>query len=92
MLLLSVLVLEIIGLPRVPVLVGDGLAGGHPEELALLGLVGAARPEVLVAHTEALDVLLQVALFLLAVDAGQVHAVEPAVLLCLVPVGLKEDA
>ena len=41
--------------------------------------------------TEALDVLLQVALFLLAVDAGQVHAVEPAVLLCLVPVGLQNN-
>ena len=41
------------------------------------------------ALTEALDVLLQVALLLLAVDAGQVHAVEPAVLLSLVPVGLK---
>ena len=41
--------------------------------------------------TEALDVLLQVALFLLAVDAGQVHAVEPAVLLRLVPVGLHEE-
>ena len=43
--------LEVVGLPRVPVFVGDGLAGGHPEELALLCLVGAARPEVLVAHT-----------------------------------------
>ena len=41
------------------------------------------------ALTEALDVLLQVALLLLAVDAGQVHAVEPAVLLRLVPVGLQ---
>ena len=40
--------------------------------------------------TEALDVLLQVALFLLAVDAGQVHAVEPAVLLRLVPVSLQK--
>ena len=42
------------------------------------------------ALTEALDVLLQVALLLLAVDAGQVHAVEPAVLLRLVPVGLQK--
>ena len=42
------------------------------------------------ALTEALDVLLQVALLLLAVDAGQVHAVEPAVLLSLVPVGLQK--
>ena len=33
---------------------------------------------------------LQLALFLLAVDAGQVHAVEPAVLLRLVPVSLIE--
>ena len=41
------------------------------------------------ALTEALDVLLQVALLLLAVDAGQVHVVEPAVLLRLVPVGLQ---
>ena len=41
--------------------------------------------------TEALDVLLQVALLLLAVDAGQVHAVEPAVLLRLVPVGLQRN-
>ena len=43
------------------------------------------------ALTEALDVLLQVALLLLAVDAGQVHAVEPAVLLRLVPVGLQNN-
>ena len=43
------------------------------------------------ALTEALDVLLQVALLLLAVDAGQVHAVEPAVLLRLVPVGLQKS-
>ena len=44
---------------------------------------------ILSTLTEALDVLLQVALFLLAVDAGQVHAVEPAVLLRLVPVSLQ---
>ena len=39
--------------------------------------------------TEAGDVLLQVLLLLLAVDAGEVHPVVPAVLLSLVPVGLK---
>ena len=33
--------LEVVGLPGVPVLVGDGFPSGHPEELALLGLVSA---------------------------------------------------
>ncbi len=33
--------LEVVGLPGVPVFVGDGFTGGHPEELALLGLVSA---------------------------------------------------
>ena len=42
--------LEVVGLPGVPVLVGDGFPGGHPEELALLGLVSAWCPEVLVSH------------------------------------------
>ena len=39
--------------------------------------------------TEALDVFLQVVLFLSRVDAGQVHPVVAAVLLSLVPVGLQ---
>ena len=33
--------LEVVGLPGVPVFVGDGFTGGHPEELALLGLVSS---------------------------------------------------
>ena len=41
--------------------------------------------------TEALDVILELPLLLGAVDAGQVHAVEPAVLLRLVPVGLQRN-
>jgi len=90
--LLAVLVPEVVGLPGVPVLVGHGLTGRHPEEFSLLGLVGAAGPEVLVAHAEALDVLLEVLLLILLVDGGEVHAVEPAVLLGLVPVRLEEDA
>ena len=57
--------------------------------LPLLRLVSPAGPEVLVSHPEAGDVVLQVPLLLLAVDAGEVHPVEPAVLLSLVPVGLK---
>ena len=47
--------LEIVGLPGVVVAVGDGAAGGHPEELALLALVRARRPEVLVTHADGLD-------------------------------------
>ena len=39
--------------------------------------------------TEALDVILKLFLLLGAVDAGEVHPVEPAVLLRLVPVGLQ---
>ena len=42
--------LEVVGLAGVPVAVGDGLAVRHPEELALLALVGAGGPEVLVTH------------------------------------------
>ena len=41
--------------------------------------------------TEALDVISELPLLLLAVDTGQVHAMEPAVLLRLVPVGLKSN-
>ena len=77
------------------------------HSLALLALVCAAAPEVLVAHSIAGNVLLkhyfalniyvyendlahlELPHLLLAVDAGQVHAVESAVLLRLVPVGLK---
>jgi len=88
--LLSILILEVVGLPSVPVLVGDGLPCGHPEELALLGLVSAGGPEVFVSHPEALYVILQVVLLLRRVDAGEVHPVEPAVLLRLVPVGLEK--
>ena len=57
--------------------------------LPLLSLVCPAAPEVFVPHAEAGDVLLQVLLLLLAVDAGEVHPVVPTVLLSLVPVGLK---
>ena len=48
--LFPVLVLEVVGFPGVPVLVGDRLPRGHPEELALLRLVSAGGPEVLVSH------------------------------------------
>ena len=41
--------------------------------------------------TEALDVISELPLLLRAVDTGQVHAMEPAVLLSLVPVGLKSN-
>ena len=41
--------------------------------------------------TEALDVISELPLLLRAVDAGQVHAMEPAVLLRLEPVGLKSN-
>jgi len=91
-LLLSVLVSEVVRLPGVPVLVGHRLTSRHPEKFALLCLIGAAGPEVLVTHAEALDVLLEVLLLDLLVDGGQVHAVEPTVLLSLVPVGLEENA
>lgn len=50
-LLFAVLVLEVVGLARIPIGEGDGAAGGHPEEAALLGEVGAGGPEVLVAET-----------------------------------------
>ena len=50
-----------------------------------IGLVQASKFKILLT----LLPHLQLALFLLAVDAGQVHAVEPAVLLRLVPVGLQ---
>ena len=41
--------------------------------------------------TEALDVISELPLLLRAVDAGQVHAMEPAVLLRLEPVGLQSN-
>ena len=47
--------LEIVGFPGVVVAVSDGAAGGHPEEFALLALVRARRPEVLVTHADGLD-------------------------------------
>ena len=61
----------------------------HDNLLPLLPSVSPAAPEVFVAHAEAGDVILEVLLLLGGVDAGQVHPVVPAVLLCLVPVGLK---
>ena len=60
----------------------------HHNLLPLLPLVGAAAPEMLIAHPEAGDVILQVLLLLGGVDAGQVHPVVPTVLLGLVPVSL----
>ena len=51
-----------------------------------IGLVQASKFKILLT----LLPHLQLALFLLAVDAGQVHAVEPAVLLRLVPVSLQK--
>lgn len=92
MLLLSIFILEIIWFSGVPVLVGDGLARGHPEELSLLGLVGAAGPEVLVTHPITLDVFFKVFLFRGRIDTGQMHPVEPTVLLRFVPVGLEKNA
>ena len=75
------------------------------HSLALLSLVCAAAPKVLVAHSIASNMLLksyftlntfyangfylELPLLVRAVDAGQVHPVEPAVLLRLVPVGLS---
>ena len=56
--------------------------------LPLLALVRPAAPEVLVPHPKAGDVVLEVLLLLGGVDAREVHPVEPAVLLGLVPVGL----
>ena len=47
--------LEVVWLSGVVIAVGDGAAGGHPEKLSLLALVGARRPEVLVAHADGLD-------------------------------------
>ena len=77
------------------------------HSLSLLALVCAAAPKVLVSHSETSDMLLyifssfliqknihhlELPLLLLAVDAGQVHPVEPAVLLSLVPVGLQTNS
>ena len=59
------------------------------NSLALLGLVRTTGPEVLLPHPDTADVLLQLALLLRRVDAGQVHPVVAAVLLSLVPVGLQ---
>lgn len=50
MLLFSVFILKIIRFSCVPVLVSDWFSRGHPEELALLCLVGATGPEVFVSH------------------------------------------
>jgi hypothetical protein len=50
-LLLAVLVLEVIWFTSVPVCEGDGPPVGHPEEVALVGEIGARRPEVLIAKT-----------------------------------------
>ena len=47
--------LEVVWLSGVVVAVSEGAASRHPEELALLALVGARRPEVLVAHADGLD-------------------------------------
>lgn len=49
-LLLPVLVAEVVRLAGVPVGEGYWPAGGHPEEGALVGQVGAGNPEMLVAQ------------------------------------------
>lgn len=49
-LLLAVLVPEIVGFAGVPVGECDGSAGGHPEEVALVGQVRAGNPEMFVAQ------------------------------------------
>ena len=87
--MLAVFVLEVVGFAGVPVAVGNRFARRHPEELSFFALIGAGRPKVFVAHAEGLNVLLQVALLIRRVDAGQVHPVEATILLGLVPVGLK---
>ena len=61
------LLLVIVGLARVPVLPAERPARAEPHELALLPLVRAARPEVLVPQPDGLDVLLQL---LLVLDQG----------------------
>ena len=61
------LLLVIVGLARVPVLPAERPARAEPHELALLPLVRAARPEVLVPQPNGLDVLLQL---LLVLDHG----------------------
>ena len=61
------LLLVIVGLARVPVLPAERPARAEPHELALLPLVRAARPEVLVPQPDGLDVLLQL---LLVLDHG----------------------
>ena len=61
------LLLVIVGLARVPVLPAERPARAEPHELALLALVRAARPEVLVPQPDALDVVLQL---LLVLDHG----------------------
>ena len=61
------LLLVIVGLARVPVLPAERPARAEPHELALLALVRAARPEVLVPQPDALDVILQL---LLVLDRG----------------------
>lgn len=50
-LLLAVLVPEVVGLAGVPVGERDRSAVGHPEEVALVGQIGARRPKVFVAQT-----------------------------------------
>ena len=61
------LLLVIVGLARVPVLPAERPARAEPHELALLPLVRAARPEVLVPQPDGLYVLLQL---LLVLDHG----------------------
>ena len=59
------------------------------NSLALLGLVRTTGPEVLLPHPDTAHMLLQLALLLRRVDAGQVHPVVAAVLGGPRPVSLQ---
>jgi hypothetical protein len=54
----SVLIPEVIWLSSIPVLIGHRFACGHPEEFSLLSLVSATGPEVFMAHSLYIEILL----------------------------------
>lgn len=79
---------EIIRLANVPILERDRSAVSHPEKSALVGLVSAGRPKVLVTKPEVLDVLLEPVVFLLRGYTRQMHSMITAILRGSVPVRL----